>query len=137
MLKIHTDGGARGNPGPAASTFVVYDHLGEVIFSQGKYLGQATNNQAEYQAVEMAIDWLIKTKINEEVEFYLDSLLVINQLQGNFKIKNPELKTIWEKIKTNILENKLMVKSFVYVPRAKNFLADSLVNKILDQYYSA
>ncbi len=137
MLKIHTDGGARGNPGPAAIAFVIYDDQGEAVFSQGKYLGQATNNQAEYQAVEMAIDWLIKNAVNEESEFYLDSQLVANQLQGNFKIKNTELKTVWEKIKKNILANKLVIKNFVYVPREKNILADNLVNRILDHSLSS
>lgn len=137
MLKIHTDGGARGNPGPAASAFVVYDNLGEVIFSDSKYLGPATNNLAEYTAVLMSIEWLGQNNSSVQAEFYLDSLLVASQLQGTYKIKNPELKNIYLLIQKIISEKKLNIKKFIYVPREKNFLADSLVNQTLDRSHSA
>ena len=136
MLKIHCDGGARGNPGPAASAYAVYNDLGEVIFSESKYLGLATNNQAEYAAVEMAVDWLNKNNITEPCEFYLDSMLVVNQLTGSFKIKNSELKEIYFRIKKIISEQKINLLNYIYVPREKNFLADSLVNQVLDKQHS-
>ncbi len=136
-LTIHTDGGARGNPGPAAIGVVIAtdDH---VVSTISEYIGSATNNIAEYEAVLRALEW-IYTNIEElrvtykEMEFFLDSLLVVNQLQGVYKIKNPEL----AKKATNIhalLKNIAVPCRFRHIPRAQNKLADALVNKALDEY---
>lgn len=132
-LVINCDGGARSNPGPAASAFVVFDVSGQVVYQTGKYLGDGTNNQAEYEAVLMAVNWLGQNYPRAEVEFLLDSQLVVNQLQGHFRIKNQTLKKIFSQINNLILEKQLRIKSFSYVPRERNFVADSLVNQTLDE----
>lgn len=134
-LSIYCDGGSRGNPGPAASAFIVKDETDNVIYEQGFYLGVATNNQAEYQAVIESLKWLSsETKRYPlfSIHYYLDSLLVVNQLKGlykikdsNLKIKNLEIKKITERYPLNAIH-------FQYIPREKNYLADALVNKTLD-----
>lgn len=132
MLTIYCDGGSRGNPGPAACAFVVYESDKEILrFS--KYLGVTTNNKAEYSAVLFAVEWVAKEKIStDEVMVVLDSQLVTKQLSGEYKIKNEELKEFFSKIK--MLENKMNTK-FVYFwkPRNKNKTADFLVNQRLDK----
>lgn len=131
MLTINCDGGARGNPGPAASACVV-SRNGEVIFSTSKYLGESTNNTAEYEGVLLGLKYLADNQVSEDTTFVLDSLLVVNQMAGRFKIKNENLKELFnialklkEKIKGNIF--------YTYVPREKNKEADRLVNKTLDE----
>ena len=91
-LLIFTDGGARGNPGPAAIGFIIKDNYGEVLVELGKFIGRATNNVAEYQAVIEALTWLKnnyqrKELSNDQIDFFLDSNLVVNQLNGFYKIK--------------------------------------------------
>lgn len=128
-MKVYCDGGARGNPGPAASAFIVKDESDCVVYQEAKKLGHATNNVAEYTAVKMALDWLSQESPTM-ASFYLDSLLVVNQLNGIFKIKNETLGRIALKIKQ--LENKLGKVTYQHIPREKNKLADSLVNRALD-----
>ena len=135
MLKVFTDGGARGNPGPAAAAFVVYQGEG-ILAQEGRYLGRATNNVAEYQAVLKSFDWLLshreKAKEAEKVEFFLDSKLVVSQLNGQFKIKARNLLPLVLAIKQK--EKALGVPvSYSYIPRFKNEAADLLVNQTLDQ----
>ena len=134
-LKIFTDGGARGNPGPAAAAFIVYQGEG-ILAQEGHYLGRATNNVAEYQAVLKSFDWLLshreKAKEAEKVEFFLDSKLVVSQLNGQFKIKARNLLPLVLAIKQK--EKALGVPvSYSYIPRFKNKAADLLVNQTLDQ----
>lgn len=132
-LDIYCDGGARGNPGPAASAFVVINDK-EVFYKRGKYLGKATNNFAEYSAVLMALQWLLEKNRNDinVVIFHLDSELVINQLNGNFKVKNKNLKLMV--IKVRELQEKINTKIiYKLIPREKNKLADFLINKILNE----
>ncbi len=133
-MLIHTDGGARGNPGPAACAFVATDDSGRLIHQQGFYLGIATNNQAEYQAVIESLKWL--SAMNHEpitVNYYLDSQLVVSQLKGLFKIKDPGLKIKNLEIKELIKNYKLKIKNFTYIPREQNSAADHLVNQTLDK----
>jgi len=132
-LKIYCDGGARGNPGPAAAAFVV-EKNGKVIYKEAKFLGEQTNNAAEYSAVFAAMGWLVeKTKdLPPEIYFVLDSELVAKQLAGLFKIKNENLRNYFFSIKE--LEKKISSRIFfTAVPRSKNKLADLLVNKVLDE----
>ncbi len=130
---INTDGGARGNPGPAASGFVV-SREGKVLFKKGKYLGEATNNIAEYQAVNLALQWVAQNQTELQItalDFLLDSELVTKQLRGEYKIKNQNLLAIASQIKK--LERDLEVAvSYHYIPRARNALADAVVNQTLD-----
>lgn len=132
-LVVHTDGGSRGNPGPAA-TGVVFLLSGEVIQEFGRYLGVQTNNEAEYQAVIDSLEFLpelcVKNAV-ERVEWKLDSMLVVQQLNKAWKIKEARLaafaQLIWKR-----LGDLRIPYSFSYVPRAENHLADAMVNKTLD-----
>lgn len=130
MVKVFCDGGARGNPGPAASAFVV-EVSGKVVYTESKFLGKATNNAAEYGAVIAALSWLQKNFPNAEIEITLDSKLVASQMSGVFKIKNENLRNFFFAAKE--LEKKIDGK-VVYktVRRDQNKLADFLVNRELD-----
>src|SRR3990172_6590234 len=124
---IYTDGASRGNPGKAAASFIIKDDRGKVLIEKGFYLGMATNNEAEYQAVIMALSALLE-KIapceGNKVEIRSDSLLVVNQLSGEFKIKNPRLKVMTDKIKK--MESEIGQINYIYIPRTENFRADYL-----------
>ena len=132
ITKIHTDGGSRGNPGPGASAFVAYGKNGEILYSEGKYLGATTNNIAEYTGVILAIDWLVKKDLSDSpIKFYLDSQLVVNQLNGIFKIRDNTLRDLAIKIKEK--EKSLPFKiSYHHIFRNENKDADLLVNQTLD-----
>lgn len=131
MLQIYCDGGSRNNPGHAAFGFVVKSN-GEIVNSQGGYIGIATNNVAEYTAVVEALSWLGKDFKGQDLEFYLDSNLVVSQLNGIFKVKNAELRNYIVKIRTLMPNFKTV--SFSYIPREKNKLADKMVNVALDKH---
>lgn len=127
---IYTDGGARGNPGPAGIGVVIFDEAEHSILGQHKeYLGETTNNQAEYKAVVLALQ-KVKSLKPTEVEIRMDSELICSQLNGTFKIKNPEFQDSFIKI-WNLKQNFNKVK-FKYIPREKNRLADKLVNQAID-----
>lgn len=131
-LKIFCDGGSRGNPGPAASAFVVKD--GHTVLHKGSsYLGKTTNNIAEYKSVIMALTWLHKnSKKKTSITLILDSQLVVKQLNGDYKIKNKTLKELAFFIKR--LERKIeSTVTYQWYPRSKNRVADRLVNIELDK----
>ena len=134
---IHCDGASRGNPGRAAAAFVVINS-GKVIHKSGKLLGVNTNNVAEYSAVIEALSWLqidrgllVGKPVEQTLTFILDSQLIVNQLNGIYKIKNLTLQKLAHSAKK--LEKDIGQK-IVYrnVPRAENHVADTLVNQILD-----
>lgn len=133
-LIINTDGGSRGNPGQAASAWTIRDNQDQLLDQGGVFLGLATNNEAEYLAVKHALQILINKfspMIPMEIEIRADSTLVVNQLAGKFKIKNPRLKILIEEIKQ--LERQLGKITYHYIPRAENYEADRLVNEVLDK----
>lgn len=130
-LIIYTDGASRGNPGPASYGFTVSDGKGEHIYKEGKYIGIATNNVAEYKAVLEAFKWVRENiKKQPEIELYADSKLVKEQLSGRYKIKSPHLKPLIAEIKQ--LESNFEKILYTHVPRAKNTKADALANQALD-----
>ena len=129
-VKLFTDGGSRGNPGPSAAGIVLTDMEGNVVTNTGKYLGITTNNQAEYQAVLHGLQ-IAKNDGATIVHVYMDSLLVVNQMNGIFKIKNRELWPIHQAIKDLVAQFEKV--SFTHIPREMNKLADSEVNKVLDE----
>lgn len=129
-VKIFTDGGSRGNPGPSASGFVVLDMEDTVLVDKGVYLGVTTNNQAEYTALKLALEECHRMGVRQ-VHAYLDSLLVVNQMKGIFKVKNRDLWPIHDAIKK--LAQRFEHVSFSHVPREFNKLADAAVNRALDQ----
>src|SRR5665213_3155714 len=127
-VKTYTDGGSRGNPGPSAAGYVILDLSDNILVDKGVYLGITTNNQAEYTALRLSIEDCIKLGARE-VDVYMDSLLVVNQMKGIFKVKNRDLWPIHDDIKN--LMNKLDKVTFQHVPRELNKLADSAVNSCL------
>lgn len=128
-VKMFADGGSRGNPGPSASGFALLNMADEVIYKGGSYLGITTNNQAEYRAVKLGLDEALKHGARV-VDVYLDSLLVVNQMTGKYKIKNRDLWPIHQSIKEVIA--KFEKVKFTHVPRELNKIADGIVNEILD-----
>lgn len=135
-LFIYTDGGARGNPGPAAIGVVVKNEKQEILARLFRKIGEATNNVAEYRAVIAALEWLRNNQIiqlsnNQIIQFFLDSALVVNQLNGLFKVKNGDLRNLLVQVRQ--LEQELGGNiSYQLIPREKNWQADALVNKALD-----
>ncbi|MDD3531759.1 MAG: ribonuclease HI family protein [Candidatus Shapirobacteria bacterium] len=135
ILNIFTDGGARGNPGPAGIGVVVKDGK-KTIFSCSTYLGQTTNNEAEYHALKRAFEWLNKNqtlvKSFDQINCYLDSLLVVSQMSGRYKVKAANLMGFITKIKNT---EKILPVKVVYhhIGRNKNQEADALVNQALDR----
>lgn len=130
-VKLYTDGGSRGNPGPSALGFVVVGMDGTPLAEGGRYLGITTNNQAEYQAVKSGLEEAQKLGART-VWVYMDSLLVVNQMKGIFKIKNRDLWPIHEAIR-ELVKNFDSV-SFTHIPRELNRAADAMVNKTLDEH---
>jgi len=129
-IKIYCDGGSRGNPGNAAGAFAVFENE-KLIKEKSKYLGITTNNVAEYNAVLMGLKWLEEEKDFSEATFVLDSLLVTKQLTGEYKIKSKDLIPL--ALKAKEIERKINIKvSYSWSPRDDNKVADSLVNKELD-----
>jgi ribonuclease HI len=128
-IKLYADGGSRGNPGPSASGYVLLDMDDNVIKKSGVYLGITTNNQAEYQALKFGLEEAQKLGARE-VAVYMDSLLVINQMKGLFKVRNRDLWPIHEAIKQQVPLFKKV--TFTHVPRELNKLADAEVNTTLD-----
>jgi len=129
-LLIYTDGGARGNPGPAGIGIVIYDQQKKLISTHKRYIGEATNNQAEYQAVIEALEQAAALGA-KAVKLVLDSELVVKQLRGEYKIKNQGLIPLVQKIFR--LSNNFSSVTFTHVPREQNKLADKLVNEALNE----
>lgn len=132
-LIINTDGASRGNPGPASIGFIIKSDSGVILHQEGKTIGETTNNVAEYTAVLRSLEYIkehLLDKPLEEINFLLDSMLVVEQLCGRYKIKNTHLKPIYDQIKS--LEIELIKVTYTHIPREQNFIADRLANKALD-----
>lgn len=129
-LIIYSDGGARGNPGPAgAGAVIINAESNQELARISQYLGNMTNNQAEYLALIYALEKAVKLK-PAKLTCYLDSELVVKQLGGLYKVKKPHLKDLFHQANQLI---GTIPTSFKHIPRDKNKLADSLVNKAIDQ----
>lgn len=128
-LFIHTDGGARGNPGPGAIGVAVLNDQKKLVKEIGKFIGISTNNEAEYKAVVEGLK-TCKEMGGKELKFFIDSLLVVSQLNGKFKIKEPRMKKFYLEIKE--LEKDFESVTYLHVPREKNYMADKIVNEVLD-----
>ena len=135
---VHTDGGARGNPGPAGVGVLIQSRIKNqelrIMKEISKYIGEKTNNQAEYQGVIEALKWIQENvKDDIEAEFLLDSELVVHQLNGKYKIKNDGLKPLFFEARDLVLKLCGRV-SFSHIQREKNQVADKLVNKAIDEF---
>lgn len=129
-VKIFADGGSRGNPGPSASGYVIMDpNTNDVLVDKGEYIGVTTNNQAEYLALKYALEEAQKMGASE-VDAYMDSMLVVNQLKGTFKVRNRDLWPMHEAVKSLVAQFSKF--TITHVPREMNKLADAAVNRAMD-----
>jgi ribonuclease HI len=128
-LTINVDGGARGNPGPAAIGVVVRDGRGEVLEEVGERIGEATNNVAEYKALLRGIELAIKHG-GTELELIGDSQLIVRQVEGRYKVKNAGMKEMHEEVRGALRDFDSW--EIRHVGRAENADADRLVNQALD-----
>jgi ribonuclease HI len=126
---LFTDGGARGNPGPAACAAVLTTDLGEIIATESKYLGTTTNNMAEYEGLLLGFE-LAKQHNVQNLKVHMDSELIVMQMNGAYRVKEPRLKEKWELAKQ--LKLHFPQLKIVHVRREKNKHADQLVNETLD-----
>jgi len=130
-LVIYTDGGARNNPGPAGAGFQILEGK-KLLFEGKKFLGSQTNNWAEYEAVALALAQAKKLGLaGRELEVRMDSKLCVEQIMGNWKIKEPTLKPQVAKVRALLAD--FPDNKFVYVPREENAEADRLVNEAIDE----
>jgi ribonuclease HI len=127
--KLSTDGGARGNPGPAAYGYVLEAEDGTVLDARGETIGVATNNVAEYRALIAGLEKAVDLGI-DELEVVSDSELLVKQMQGEYRVKNEALRELNDE--ANSLERKLGRVRYKAVRREHNELADKLVNEALD-----
>jgi len=128
-LIIYTDGGARNNPGPAGIGLVIYDENHRIIETYKEYIGEATNNIAEYCALITALKRAKKYE-PAEVECYLDSELVVKQTTGEYKTKNPKMREMLDEVRQLVFFKPV---TFNHIPRSKNTIADKLVNEAIDE----
>ena len=127
--KLSTDGGARGNPGPAAYGYVLESDDGDVLAAHAERIGRATNNVAEYSGLVAGMTKAAELGVRE-LDVVSDSELLVKQMQGDYRVKNAALKALWEE--ANDLERRFRRVRYTAVRRAHNELADSLVNEALD-----
>jgi len=126
---LHTDGGSRGNPGPAGIGYVLKIEGGET-HERGAYIGETTNNQAEYLALQRGLELAGEKKVNS-ITCYLDSELVVKQLRGEYRVRHQDLLPVYTAVKKVAATfNRI---SFNHVRREKNAQADALVNTALDK----
>ena len=127
--RLWTDGGARGNPGPAAFAYVLETEDGTVLAAHGEAIGVATNNVAEYRGLVEGLRKAAELQV-DELEVVSDSELLVHQMRGDWKVKNDALRELWSE--ANDLARKLGKVTYTAVRREHNELADSLVNEALD-----
>jgi ribonuclease HI len=127
--KLSTDGGARGNPGPAAYGYVLEDEDGTVLAAHGERIGIATNNVAEYSALIAGLEKAIELGL-DEVEVVSDSELMVKQMRGEYRVKNEALQELWSRARR--LAGQVGSVGYTAVRREHNKLADTLVNEALD-----
>jgi len=128
-LVVNVDGGARGNPGPAAVGVVVATAAGDLLAEVGETIGPATNNVAEYKALLRGIELAIEHD-GDEVQFFGDSELIVKQVRGEYRVKDPGLKPLHAQVKSGLAS--LGSWSISHVRREQNARADALVNDALD-----
>lgn len=130
LLVIEADGGARGNPGPAAFGALVYRaDTKEIIFEIGKTIGVATNNVAEYQGLIAGLTAVREINPEAFVQVRMDSKLVVEQMSGNWKVKHENIKPLVMKARSIISTEQV---KYIWIPREENHRADALLNKALD-----
>jgi ribonuclease HI len=129
-VRLFTDGGARGNPGPAAAAYVLEAADGTVLAAEGEAIGTATNNVAEYRALLAGLEKAAELGL-DRVEVVSDSELLVKQMRGEYKVKNAALRELWEEGQQ--LARRVGRVEYTAVRREHNELADRLVNEALDR----
>lgn len=132
-IVIHTDGGARGNPGPAGIGVEIKDIDGSLLGTVSEYIGEATNNIAEYTAIVRALEHtatLVPDTKGVQLSIKLDSQLVERQMNGVYKVKDAGLKPLYERVKELVMEYASV--TFTHIPRSENKAADALANEAMD-----
>lgn len=134
-LNVYTDGGSRGNPGPGAIGVYITDQHHQKIYSFGKAIGRTTNNIAEYKAVIAALSFISlhlgKDLKCSAINFFLDSLFIVSQINGVFKVKSPHIRQLLFEVREKESQISVPIR-YSHIPRSKNEIADSLVNSALD-----
>ena len=131
-VNAYSDGGSRGNPGPAAAAFLILGENNEVLKTQSRFLGIRTNNQAEYEALIAALEATIQLGAEETI-CHLDSELVCRHLTGEYRVKNADLRKLWGKVQD--LKRCFKLITYTSVPRTNRYIqkVDQLVNERLDE----
>lgn len=132
-ITIYTDGAAKGNPGPAGAGWVILDADGKLLLENKKYLGELTNNQAEYQALLLALKDALQLG-KEALELRADSELMVRQIEGKYKVKNEGLKPLFREAVLSL--SRFKSYSIQYVPREKNEEADRLANEAIEEHFA-
>ena len=134
-MVIYSDGASRGNPGPAAIAVRILDDTGAVIERRSKFIGRKTNNEAEYEALILALR-MAKLLDQKAILCYLDSELVVKQLNGEYRVRSPKLETLWLKVRS--LAKGFQKVSFTHVLRSNRHIAevDKMANHLLDDVLS-
>jgi ribonuclease HI len=128
-IRLFTDGAARGNPGPSGVGGVIYSDQGKELAAFRKYIGTATNNVAEYEALIFGLDHAKKYKPCM-LEIFMDSELVVNQMIGLFKVKDEKLITLFKTAQSKLSDFDTV--NITYIPRIKNTVADKLANQAIN-----
>lgn len=131
LINLYSDGGSRGNPGPAAAAYLLYDREGNLLEREGVFLRITTNNVAEYQALKLGLT-AAGRHLPQKIICHLDSELVVRQLNGIYRIKESSLRAL--AVSVHALAGKIDSVEYRYVPREQNRDADRLVNDVLDRY---
>lgn len=129
-LQAYIDGGARGNPGPAGYGVLIQDESENVIHEEARFIGVQTNNYAEYRALIYALQYAVDNGV-ESFRVYSDSELLVRQINGQYKVKAPNLKPVFAEASS--LVARIPNFRISHIPRRKNHLADKLANKAMDQ----
>ncbi len=129
-VRMYTDGGSRGNPGPSACAYVICNLEDIVVEKSGFFMGVSTNNRAEYQALRLGLERARELNI-KKIDVFMDSQLVVNQMKGLYRVKNQELAPVHQEVAA--LTKMFDEVTFTYVPREMNKIADGEVNRILDE----
>ena len=131
-IEVYSDGAARGNPGPAAIAYSIYDDKGSLIDSDTRYIGKATNNEAEYQALLLAIDRAC-SRCRDVVHFFLDSQLVVRQVEGDYRAKDERMRTYLQEVLSKLRCFRSVRVSHVPRENERTQLVDKMVNDTLDR----
>lgn len=130
-IYVYTDGASRGNPGPGAIAFVIINERGEIVVKHKRFIGETTNNIAEYRALIAALERA--KKLSKEVRCFSDSKLLVKQMNGEYKVKKPHIRELFEKAKT--LEKRFEKVEYIHVNRTNHGIrmVDRMANEILNK----